>query len=65
MIELRWVWHNFSDGAPLEGSICINTDGRLYQKLQYRREIFYIDASGAFRPSGQYSEWMDVPHEHV
>ena len=65
MIEMRWVWHNLKYGAPPTGAVCIDTDGRLYQKLQYRRIVPCIDAGGHLCPSTDWSEWLDVPHSGV
>ena len=57
MIELRWVIHPLTSGAPPIGSICVGD--RIYQRLQYRFVQPCIDASGALTP-GEWSDWMFV-----
>jgi hypothetical protein len=53
MIELRWVFHDMSKGGPPMGSICINAQARLYQKLQYRQY------KAVARDGEIYAEWTD------
>jgi hypothetical protein len=65
MIEMRWVWHNLEHGAPPTGAVCVDTDGRLFQKLQYRRIVPRVDAGWRLCPSTDWSDWLDVPHSGV
>lgn len=65
MIEMRWVWHNLEHGAPPNGSVCVDEDGRLYQKLQFRLLVPCVDAGGHLCPATGWSGWIDVPHSGV
>lgn len=51
MVEMRWAMHDFNDGPPPSGSICIGD--RLYQKLQYRTQKKFTDYI-------YWGEWKDV-----
>jgi len=66
MIEMRWVYHNLEHSGPPAGAICVDTDGRLFQKLQYRTFITTYDNSlSGMMPSikrQEWSSWIDVPH---
>lgn len=54
MIEMKWVWHDFKDGAPKTGSVCVGE--RLYQKLKYRTIVNPDELNRVW------SDWIDVPH---
>lgn len=68
MVEMRWVWHNLENGAPPTGAVCIDSDGRLYQKLQYRTLMTtYDNSQSGMMPSmrQEWTPWKDVPHSGV
>ena len=55
MIQQRWVTRKTGIGF---GNIEYTKD-----VLQYRQIIPCVDASGCLCPGGDWSEWIDVPHE--
>ena len=68
MIEMRWVWHNMKHGAPPTGAVCVDTDRRLYQKLQYRTLMMaYDNSQSGMIPSmrQEWTPWLDVQHSGV
>lgn len=57
MFELRWTWHDFKDGQPSAGSMCVGD--RAYLKLQYRSLMPEFSKDGRW-VADKLGEWKDV-----
>ena len=53
MFELRWVYHNFENGAPPVGCVCVGE--RVFQKLQMR---YSFEANR----KQEWTDWKDILH---
>lgn len=60
--DIRWVYHDFSDGPPPQGAIRVGD--RLYQKLQVKTDGGWMNVPCAGVQPATEEEYLLAPIHH-